>query len=136
TCPHYLFFTEEDAERLGAVAKCAPPLRSSVERQALWDELLGGRVDIVASDHSPAPPAMKDGDFMSAWGGIAGVQSTLAVLLDRGHHERRLPLERIASLLAAEPARRFRISGKGSLTAGADADLVLIDPDGGFTLAA
>jgi allantoinase len=136
TCPHYLFFAEEDVERLGAVAKCAPPLRSSVERQALWDALLRGDVDVVASDHSPTTPAMKAGDFMSAWGGIAGVQSTLAVLLDRGHHERQLPLERIVALLAAEPARRFGISGKGSLTAGADADLALLDQHDGFTLAA
>ncbi len=86
TCPHYLFFTEDDVERLGAVAKCAPPLRSSADQDALWTQLLAGIVDIVASDHSPAPPDMKSGDFGRAWGGIAGVQSTLPVLLDRGHH--------------------------------------------------
>ena len=110
TCPHYLFFTEEDVERLGAVAKCAPPLRAASEQAELWDRLLQGDVDIVASDHSPAPPSMKAGDFMSAWGGIAGVQSTLAVMLERGHHAARLPLERIVELVAAEPARRFRHS--------------------------
>ncbi len=76
TCPHYLFFTEEDVERLGAVAKCAPPLRNSVEQDALWTQLIAGNVDIVASDHSPAPPEMKTSDFGRAWGGIAGVQST------------------------------------------------------------
>src|SRR5579862_4854089 len=79
TCPHYLFFTEEDVERLGAIAKCTPPLRSSAEQDGLWTQLLGGAVDIVASDHSPAPPDMKTGDFGKAWGGIAGVQSTFAV---------------------------------------------------------
>ena len=136
TCPHYLFFTEDDAERLGTVAKCAPPLRSSVEQHALWGELLGGHVDIVASDHSPTTPAMKEGDFVSAWGGIAGVQSTLAVLLERGCHARNLPLERITALLAAEPARRFRIAGKGSLLAGQDADVTLIDVNDRFTLSA
>jgi len=136
TCPHYLFFTDEDVERLGAVAKCAPPLRPSVERDALWDELRRGHVDIVASDHSPAPPSMKSGDVVSAWGGIAGVQSTLAVLLDRGWHERGLPLERITALVAAEPARRFRIAGKGSLQPGLDADIVLVDLDARFTLTA
>jgi allantoinase len=134
TCPHYLYFTEDDVERLGAVAKCAPPLRAREERDALWNELVGGRVDIVASDHSPAKPALKSGDFLSAWGGIAGVQSTLAVMLDRGHHERALRVERIASLLAETPARRFRIPRKGSLTPGHDADLVLIDPAESFTL--
>jgi allantoinase len=136
TCPHYLYFTDEDMERLGAVAKCAPPLRGVEEREALWNELLAGRVDIVASDHSPAEPALKIGDFLSAWGGIAGVQSTLAVLFDRGHHERALPLERIAALVAETPARRFRIARKGAMAPGHDADLVLIDPAASFTLAA
>ncbi len=136
TCPHYLCFTEGDLERMGAVAKCAPPLRSAVDREALWAQLLSGHVDIVASDHSPTEPAMKSGDFVSAWGGIAGVQSTLAVLLDLGHHDRKLPLERIAALLASEPARRFRIPGKGSLSPGQDADLALVDLAASFTLEA
>jgi allantoinase len=128
TCPHYLFFTEEDVERLGAVAKCAPPLRAASEQVALWAQLLAGAVDIVASDHSPAPPEMKAGHFGKAWGGIAGVQSTLAVLLDR------VPLERISSLVAAEPARRFRIPGKGSIAIGMDADLALVDLSGSIQL--
>ena len=134
TCPHYLFFTEADLERLGAVAKCAPPIRSREDQAALWSTLLDGHVDIVASDHSPTEPSRKCGDFMSAWGGIAGVQSTLPVLLDRGHHRHGLPLERVASLLAGTPARRFGIPRKGALAAGLDADLVLIDPDESFTL--
>jgi len=136
TCPHYLFFTEEDVERLGPIAKCAPPLRTTSDRDALWDELTRGRVHIVASDHSPAPPAMKSGDFIAAWGGIAGVQSTLPVLLEVGHHQRALPLERISALLAAEPARRFRIRGKGSLEPGMDADLALVDLNRHMTLTA
>jgi len=127
TCPHYLFFTAEDVERLGAIAKCAPPLRDAAEQDALWTQLLAGAVDIVASDHSPAPPEMKSGDFGNAWGGIAGVQSTFSVLLDRGYHCRQLPLDRIASLIATEPARRFRIPGKGSIAIGMDADLTLVD---------
>ena len=70
---------------------------------------------------------MKSGDFAQAWGGIAGVQSTLSVLLDRGYHCRQLPLERISSLIAAEPARRFRIRAKGEIAVGMDADLALVD---------
>jgi allantoinase len=134
TCAHYLFFTEEDVERLGAAAKCAPPLRPGDERDRLWRELLAGHVDIVASDHSPAEPRLKQGDFMAAWGGIAGVQSTLAVLLDRGHRRRDLPLERVAALLASTPARRFKIDGKGQIAPGFDADVVLLDLDESFTL--
>jgi allantoinase len=160
TCPHYLYFTDEDVERLGVAAKCAPPLRPAHEQDALWRALTDWQVNIVASDHSPAEPAMKQGDFVSAWGGIAGVQSTLAVLLDRGRHlhdrprsrtwdpasaaapdpqdahRRRLPLERIVDLVATEPARRFGIAGKGSLTPGADADLMLVDLQESYTLAA
>jgi allantoinase len=123
TCAHYLYFTEEDVERLGAVAKCAPPLRP--EGHGLWP--IFDAVDIVASDHSPAPPEMKSGDFATAWGGIAGVQSTLAVLLDQGYHKRALPLKRIASLTATEPAKRFRLTGKGAVVPGNDADLTLVD---------
>jgi allantoinase len=138
TCPHYLFFTDEDVERLGVVAKCAPPLRSADERRALWAALLRGEVDIIASDHSPAEPSMKTGDFVSAWGGIAGVQSTLAVLLQsrQGDRSRRLPLERIVDLVAAAPARRFRIANKGNLAVGADADLMLVDLHQSYTLTA
>lgn len=134
TCPHYLFFTGEDVERLGAVAKCAPPVRDRKEQDNLWAELLGGNVDVIASDHSPSSPDRKAGEFWRAWGGIAGVQSTLAVLLDQGYHRRGLPLERIASLVAAEPARRFRIADRGRIVAGACADLVLVDLSATFTL--
>jgi allantoinase len=127
TCPHYLFFTEDDVERLGAVAKCAPPLRKATEQDALWAHVLRRSVHVIASDHSPAPPEMKTGDFSRAWGGIAGVQSTLAVLIDHGYHCRQLPLEQIAALLSATPARRFAIASKGALSVGADADLALVD---------
>ena len=136
TCAHYLFFTEGDLERLGAIAKCAPPLRDAQQHDALWKTLLDGTIEIVASDHSPAPPDMKTGAIMQAWGGIAGVQSTLAVLLEQGYFRRELPLERIAKLTAATPAQRFRIARKGSLAPGNDADLTLVDLHGSYTLQA
>jgi allantoinase len=127
TCPHYLFFTAGDLDRLGTMAKCAPPLRDSEEQSALWSTLLEGLVDIVASDHSPSEPSMKQYAFGAAWGGIAGVQSTLPVLLDRGTHQRGLELPRVVSLLAGNPAKRFRIERKGALKVGYDADLVFVD---------
>ena len=128
TCPHYLCFTEDDVERLGAIAKCAPPLRHRDERDALWSHLVHGEVDIIASDHSPTEPARKAGDFRTAWGGIAGVQVTLSALLEHGHRRRGLALERIIELVCEAPARRFCLSNKGTLSVGADADLMLIDP--------
>jgi allantoinase len=128
TCPHYLVLDEDDAERLGAVAKCAPPLRPAAESAALWRAVTAGAVAFVASDHSPAPPDLKDAaDFFAVWGGIAGVQTLLAVLLDAGHHERGLALERVAQLGAGGAARRLRLRGKGRIAPGADADFALVD---------
>jgi allantoinase len=125
TCPHYLVFDEEDAERLGALAKCAPPLRPAPEREALWSALADGALPMVASDHSPAPAALKErADAFEAWGGISGCQTLLGILLDR---ERGLPLDLIARVSAAYPARRLRLAGKGRLEPGADADLALVD---------
>jgi allantoinase len=128
TCPHYLLLTADDVERLGAAAKCAPPLRDRADVDALWRHVLDGGVHLVASDHSPAPPSMKAAaDFFEVWGGIAGCQSTLPILLAEGHGARGLPLPRLAELVAGAPAERFGIAGKGRIEPGYDADLVLVD---------
>jgi allantoinase len=123
TCPHYLLLTEDDAERLGAVAKCAPPLRTPADRDELWAQLERGMLPIVASDHSPCPPELKAGDFLSAWGGIAGCQTTRALLMA----EDRLPLPAVAAVTATNAARRFRLAGKGRIEVGCDADLAIVD---------
>jgi allantoinase len=137
TCPHYLLFTEEDVERLGAVAKCAPPIRAAPEREALWQGILRGDVTIVASDHSPSPPELKQGaDFFRIWGGISGCQSTLPVLLTAGRLRRGVPLSTLAAVTAGAVARRFALPRKGRLAVGADADLALVDLDAPFALAA
>jgi len=130
TCPHYLFFTEDDLLRIGAILKCTPPLRSTAERDALWNFVKRGQVDIVGSDHSPCPPPMKEKEnFFAVWGGIAGIQSTLAVLVERG-----LPLPKLAELTAAHSAQRFRISNRGAIQVGYHADLALVDTNASFTL--
>lgn len=128
TCPHYLVLTEEDAETLGNVAKCAPPLRPLEEREALWLALADGTLPMVASDHSPAPWAMKSADdAFAAWGGISGCQTMLTLLVSEGCGARGLDLGVIARVTSAFVARRFRFPGKGRLQPGADADLVLVD---------
>lgn len=128
TCAHYLVLTDEDAEALGAVAKCAPPLRSRKDLEELWGQIFEGNVEFVTSDHSPAPPEMKVGDdFFRVWGGISGCQSLLNVMLDEGHHNRGLPLARVAALVSGNVAGLFRLTGKGRLKVGADADLALVD---------
>src|SRR2546428_4077066 len=129
TCPHYLVLTEEDVEELGAVAKCAPPLRSVTEQEVLWQEVFAGNVPMVTSDHSPAPASMKtDANFFKVWGGISGCQSVLQLLLTEGYDRRQLPLSMITAITAEHAARRFGLfSSKGRLAVGVDADLVLVD---------
>jgi allantoinase len=127
TCPHYLHLTEDDVEKLGAVAKCAPPLRSNEERLELWQSVVRGEVDLIASDHSPSSPDLKErDDFFAVWGGISGVQSTLQILLTHSA-EQQLSLQHIAALTATNPAERFRLANKGKIQEGYDADLTLVN---------
>ena len=132
TCPHYLAFAEDDFARIGPSLKCAPPIRDATTREALWDEVLAGRIDLIASDHSPCPAADKQKgvqDIWLAWGGIAGIQATLPVLCTEGLHARGLSLERIAHLTATAPAQQFGLyPRKGAIAVGADADFALLDP--------
>ncbi len=135
TCPHYLVFTEEDVEAIGALAKCAPPVRSAAERDQLWGYLADGTLPMVASDHSPAPASMKsDPNFFRVWGGISGCQTLLQLMLTEGYHGRALPLTLIARVTAEYVAQRFRLPGKGLLAIGSDADLALVDLDATSTL--
>ncbi|MDQ6765142.1 MAG: allantoinase AllB [Verrucomicrobiota bacterium] len=121
TCPHYLLLSEEDMERLGAVAKCAPPLRSAVEQHELRERLAD--VQTIGSDHSPAPWELKaQEDFFAVWGGISGCQHLLPLLLGDG-----IDSETAARLTSQNVAERFRISGKGKLHVGYDADFTLVD---------
>ena len=130
TCPHYLVLSSDDVEALGAVAKCAPPIRERAEQSALWERLRAGEVDFVTSDHSPSSPELKAGAFGDAWGGIAGGQSTLELLLGE------LAPETLARLLADAAAARFGIVRKGRVAVGFDADLALVALDSPYTLRA
>ena len=106
TCPHYLALTAEDAERIGALAKCAPPLRDAEQRHGLRRAVRDGTIDYIASDHSPAPPRLKEGHAFTAWGGISGCQTTARVLLAQG-----LTSKDLAFLSAVRPAPRLRLPG-------------------------
>jgi allantoinase len=127
TCAHYLVLTEDDVEWIGAAAKCAPPLRPQSDVDSLWNLIAEGAVQLVTSDHSPAPASMKTGaDFFKIWGGISGTQSTLPVLLTEGAHRRNLPLPLIAAISARNVAYWFDLPKKGRLAVGFDADLALV----------
>ena len=134
TCPHYLHFFAEEIPAGGTLHKCAPPIRSRANREALWRGLRDGVIDLIATDHSPCPPSMKAGSFRQAWGGIASLSVALPVIWTE-MRERGLPLENLARWMAAQPARLAGLEErKGSLAAGYDADLVVFDPDAQFTL--
>lgn len=137
TCPHYLTFCAEEIRNGATAWKCAPPIRERDHRERLWRALQDGHIDLVATDHSPAPPAMKDpdeGNFMTAWGGIASLQIALPVMWS-GARLRNIPIERLVAWMCAAPARLAGVNArKGAITVGRDADLVVIDPDRGLTV--
>lgn len=119
TCPHYLLLHDTDAIAIGPAAKCAPPIRSAACVSALWQRLLTGEIDTLGSDHSPSPPDLKQGnDIFTMWGGIAGIQHGLPLLLDQS-------LE-IIPQISENVARRFRLPGKGGLVVGNDADFLVL----------
>ena len=143
TCAHYLTFDETDVSAIGPLLKCAPPIRDAANRDALWEALLGGRIDLVASDHSPCLAADKDSgrtDIFAAWGGVSGVQSLLpAVFTEARRRATGMDARKVAGFvawrLAARPADRFGLGArKGRIKAGADADIVLFDPEREWTL--
>lgn len=129
TCSHYLLLNDQDVAKLGAPAKCAPPIRDEKRRLALWSELRAGNIHTVGSDHSPSPPEMKTSkDFFEIWGGIAGVQHGFQLLMNECAATADKDLPRLAAVLARNVARRFRIDAhKGLLAEGRDADFSLVE---------
>lgn len=129
--PHHLFFTEKD--RKDGFLKVYPPLRSEADREALWQGIQGGTVDVIATDHAPHTLEEKAQGFEKAPAGVPGVDFLLPLLLN-WVHEGRLSLEQLVRLTAENPARIFSFSQKGFIKAGFDADLVLVDKDAVHTI--
>ncbi|HYL85552.1 MAG TPA: allantoinase AllB [Candidatus Angelobacter sp.] len=137
TCPHYLHLAAENVPDRSTLHKCAPPIRSRENREQLWSGLRDGTIDFVVTDHSPCPPALKrlaEGNFRSAWGGIA----SLSVALPLMHTEacaRGFGLSDLVRWMSAGPAK---VAGchtrKGQLAPGYDADFVVFDADAEFTV--
>lgn len=131
TCPHYLSFEAAGIPEGATQYKCAPPIRSAENREALWQALVDGDIDFVVTDHSPSTSELKfagGGDFGLAWGGIAGLQLGFTAVWS-GAAERGIGLDRVSSWMSRATARFAGLEGKGRIAPGADADLVAFAPD-------
>ena len=137
TCPHYLYFVAENIADGKTLLKCAPPIRSSANRELLWQAVADGTIDLIASDHSPCPPAMKrldEGRFDIAWGGIASLSVSASVTWT-GLNERGFNLSDFGRLMSANPARLAGIADrKGAIAEGFDADLLVFASNESFTV--
>jgi allantoinase len=137
TAPHYLHFVAESVPDGATWFKCAPPIRERANRERLWEAVRRGSIEMVVSDHSPCIPELKrpdEGDFMGAWGGIAGVQFSLCAVWTEAK-ARGFTLSDLVRWMCTAPARHAALSGKkGVIAAGADADLVVFDAGGTTTV--
>jgi allantoinase len=142
TCVQYLWFAGEDIPDGATEFKCAPPIRNKANREALWSALEDGLIDMVTTDHSPCPPVMKrknEGRWDLAWGGISSLGLALPVMATELAHrgvEVTAAMERLGRWMGSETARLAGLTGrKGTLAPGADADIVVFDPDAAWTAA-
>jgi len=134
TCAHYIYFNAEDIPDSNCLYKCAPPIREKENNDQLKAALANGVLDFIATDHSPAPPDIKElvtGNLLKAWGGIAGLQFLLPAswTATKG----KISIEKFIPLLTEQPAKFLQADKhKGKLAVGYDADLVIWNPDEQF----
>ena len=137
TCPHYLFLTTDDYDRLGPYAKINPPIRPAAEQEVLWEHVRSGTIDFIGSDHGPFRPEEKDPGWEDIWpvpSGAVGVETMLPLFLDAVNQEQ-LTLPEVARLLSAGAAQAFDLyPRKGSLAIGADADITIVDMNQEYTI--
>ena len=131
--PHHFLLTEEHVGLYNTNAKMNPPLRSASDRDAMIAAILDGVVDAIATDHAPHAVHEKEVEFENAPNGITGLETALGLSLRWLHKEWKLPLGRVLSLLSAQPAALLGLKGRGTLTVGSFADVVIFDPKAEWT---
>jgi dihydroorotase len=131
--PHHFLLTDEHVGPYNTNAKMCPPLRSAADRDAMIEAILDGVVDAIATDHAPHAVHEKEVEFENAPNGITGLETALGLSLRWLHHEWKMPLGRVLSLLSAQPAALLGLKGRGTLAAGSFADVVVFDPKAEWT---
>src|SRR5579862_3596827 len=131
--PHHFLLTEEHVGLYSTNAKMNPPLRSAADRDAMIEAILDGVVDAIATDHAPHATHEKEVEFEHAPNGITGLETALGLCLRWLHKEWKLPMGRVLSLLSAQPAALLGLKGRGTLTAGSCADVVIFDSKAEWT---
>ncbi len=131
--PHHFLLTDEHVGMYDTNAKMCPPLRAAADRDAMIEAILDGVVDAIATDHAPHAVHEKEVEFENAPNGITGLETALGLSLRWLHKEGKLPLGRVLSLLSAQPAALLNLKGRGTLTVGSFADVVVFDPKAEWT---
>lgn len=134
TCPHYLTLLAEEIPNGATAFKCCPPIREASNRELLWQGLIDGTIDCIVSDHSPSTLDLKDlenGDFGVAWGGVSSLQLGLSLIWTEAR-QRGIPLERVVEWMSKRPAALARLTKKGQLALGYDADFAVFAADDSF----
>ena len=137
TCPHYLYFTEADLERVGPYAKINPPLRKEADQAAVWEGLLDGTLMAITTDHSPFTVEEKESAREDIWATPPGAPGVEELLLGVMHQalSGRISINKAIDLVATNGAKRFGVyPERGHIGIGAAADLVIYDPDAETTI--
>ena len=134
TCPHYLTLTAEDYARVGTAMKGYPPVRRKKDQDELWAALREGVIAYVCSDHAPHSPEEKAKDLWSAPAGMVNIETMVPLMID-AVNAGKLTWQELVRVLSAEPAKMYGLyPHKGAIQVGADADIVLVDPERKWTV--
>ena len=125
-CPHHLFFNIDDYARLGSLVQMNPSIKTAADNAGLWQGLLRGRIQVVATDHAPHTLEEKRQPYPKSPSGLPAAENSLALMLNQVH-QGLCTLEQVVSWMCDAPARVWDIVNKGRIEEGFDADLVLVD---------